>query len=32
MRHAPCPVLVLRSPEGVNETGTVQRKQKEAIL
>jgi universal stress protein A len=32
MRHAPCPVLVLRSPEAVDEAGTVQRKHKEAIL
>ncbi|MGC8773927.1 MAG: universal stress protein [Chlorobaculum sp.] len=32
MRNAPCPVLVLRSPEPVNETDAVHRKQKEAIL
>ncbi len=32
MRHAPCPVLVLRSPELVDEAEAVHRKQKEAIL
>jgi universal stress protein A len=32
MRYAPCPVVVLRSPENVDETEAVHRKQKEAIL
>ncbi|RXK82017.1 universal stress protein [Chlorobaculum sp. 24CR] len=32
MRNAPCPVVVLRSPESVDETEAVHRKQKEAIL
>jgi nucleotide-binding universal stress UspA family protein len=32
MRHAPCPVLVLHSPEPVDEAKAVHQKQKEAIL
>jgi universal stress protein A len=32
MRHAPCPVLVLRSPETVDDVEAVHLKHKEAIL